>query len=1333
MSIKKHLPGKIIAGMFLGLICCGVTAQNFTREIQLAKALNEIGLTDYADDLIEGLLKSNPGNELLSAQRINNLLAQNKTEEAMTLAKKFAPGTDAYYETLASIGVYYVMRLKFDEGIAQLAPVMEYAAKSGKVANFKKSLLALMTAYQKAGKAPEAQKVLEVISMSEKGDNAAGKRDMLYSQARFGLDSVEDMQKRQKTRWDYLNKKITTSRRLIEMSAEERTKLYAALGKKLSDAASALLTADPTKGAELQKLLAAKKTEDEKYYDALKTKKADAVEANAARLAVYEALGSLVGLSSTDSAEMANMARIHTMNEGALLKDLWAKKSQEDGKYYTHIRKGGELNAGNYAQRANIYKDLGRVLGLSESESMEYAAYSKVLALQPERRRLISKGYHNLLIQEKEQLDKTDPMDWQDVVYTSFKALDEVLWAGQDVLYAMAVAQSMRANYYIGNYAAPLSGLRKYRNLFKLCDEAYKKDKEFGIEASPAADAKMWEGYLSAAYAQQLENSKDAKEKQEALKYYKRAFVAFGNLLKNYPKHKDGAKNYPEFLKAAENVARLEPGIAAKLQVEIAKVKKPENQEQDAEVEELVQPIPEEAFKTGSKMASELIKREHSPKPPTEAEWNAVRAKFKTVATELEPVMADKRLSTGLPKVLRYLTIANGYLGDVFRVETLTNLGKFKFRDDPLVQNGVIIAGNALWLQAERLEKAGKVAEGKALKQDAASVYGEFLDIARSHEHAPLVAIRLAREDFINANNEGAKLNQEKNPDARAVIRHKWITGFDNAVKRYAFVINNFSHRPEFIDEAFERSIEAYVLTKRYEQAVELGKKYCANGSENPARIITAKMDIAANLYSQGGVYEKEAMTKKEEAVVIVIPTPVKPEPPAAAPAAAPAVDPQVAYQEALTKYEEDVKTAKILTEKRDLLNKEAEELTAKAHECYKEAITHINELTNEWLAPKGPFASLANAPETAKNKLRAASLLPWLYDGCGDVENAVKMFEGFIATYPQEKTVPQYLMRLSVLYTEADKTDDARRILNKLSTEFRHTPEGRNAKFSLAHNLYTKGNYGRALTELHEIFSTPELKQNLTVSNYRFLASELVKCRDPQYAKAAASYAQLASEELLRLVKTPNAADWVGDLKAKEFAANPKEAEEFFALLYEKLLADAAVAASAMGDFSKAATYYTSLEKHNKNTPYLYQMYFGRADAYLHLKKYEEAKQDLVKVGRRANLANQTAIYNKAQTMLAGIWELQYEANKDQSYLNRAYALYSIVAALPFGPTTVLKVDPDNPEDDTPLYLERAVYKSAELAGKLGKTAEKKQMVEKYQKYYPDGRYKVEVRNLAQ
>ena len=119
--------------------------------------------------------------------------------------------------------------------------------------------------------------------------------------------------------------------------------------------------------------------------------------------------------------------------------------------------------------------------------------------------------------------------------------------------------------------------------------------------------------------------------------------------------------------------------------------------------------------------------------------------------------------------------------------------------------------------------------------------------------------------------------------------------------------------------------------------------------------------------------------------------------------------------------------------------------------------------------------------------------------------------------------------------------------------------------------------------------------------------------------------------------------------------------------------------------------------------------------------------------MGRRANLANQTAIYNKAQTMLAGIWELQYEANKDQSYLNRAYALYSIVAALPFGPTTVLKVDPDNPEDDTPLYLERAVYKSAELAGKLGKTAEKKQMVEKYQKYYPDGRYKVEVRNLAQ
>ncbi len=1364
MTVIKHLSGKaVLAGLALSMTCCGISAQdrNFTHEIRLAKALNEIGLTDYADDYIEDLIKKNPGNALLEAQRIDNFLNQNKMDEAIELAKKFPAGSDAYYESLASIGTFYVSRSRFDEGIAQLKPVKDYAAQSGRVKDFKKPLLVLMTAYQKSGRAAEAQQVLELISLAEKGEDASMKREVLFGKARFALESVEEMKKRQDIRWKELTDKIAAKTNLIRLTPEQRKTKYEEMSKRLLDAVNAAVAAAPSTAGDIQKVLAQKKTEDEKYYAGLQ-KKADAVLSNQARMAVYEQLGNMVGISAQDMAEIAEIARIHAMNSnnGLLnsLNQLMGRRVQVENNFYNAYYNPKVNNANNEKTRQEWYKDYGRILGMSEAEILEYAGYEKVRRFQPERKALLFKGYANLVMADKEKLDKVDPMDWQDVIYKAYEALNEVMWGGQDVLTAMAVAQDMRADYYLGNYASPLLGLRKYKKLFQLCDDAYKNDKEFGIEGSPGADAKMWEGYLAAAYAKELEDGlKDVKDpealkkqKENVLKYYKQAFVAFGNFLKKYPRHHGGGKSYPEFLKAAENVARLQPSMAARLQQEIAKVPKPENKDENAVVEELVQPVPEEAFKNGMKLAQACMKKDATSKPATDAEWDSVRKQFQVVAHDLEPVMADKRLSSGLPKVLRYLLIANGYLGNTLKTQTLSDLGAFKFRDDPQVQNGILIAGNALWAQAERLEKAGKTAEAKALKEEAAQVYADFLTVAKSHDHAPIVAVRLAREDFTKANAEGEKLNQETNPDARAVLSHNWLTGFDRAIKRYGFVIRNFSHRPEFIDEAFERSIEAYVLTKRYKEAVALGKEYCINGSEVPAKMLNAKTDIAANLYSEGLAYEKEAAGKRLEAAAIVIPNPVKPEPPApeaaatpqtqqaqpaaenaAAPAdapAAPAEDPQAVYEKALAQYETDVKQVKILTEKQKVLNQEADELVAQAKICYQEAITHLNEFTGQWLVKGGPYEKEMKSAAADQNRLRAASMLPWLYDGAGDMENAAKNFMAFINAYPQEKSVPQYLLRLSVLCTEMGKDQEASQVLNILTSRFPDTPEGKNAKFALAHNLYGRGNYEMALQNLNEIFSNPDLKKNLTISNYRWLASELANCPDAKFAKDAASFALRASEELVEKVKTPVVADWVGDVKAKEFEVNPAARTEFFDGLYELLLNDAATAANAMGDYGKAIKYYTDLEHLNKNTSFIYKLYFGRAKAYLSMtpKNYEKAKADLARLARRANLAGQTSIYNKAQVMIGDIWE-------EQGDLKKAFAMYYMVSALPFSATTVLKVDPDHPEDDTPLYLEKAVYKVAELADKVGKPEEKKVMLEKYKKYYPDGKYKVEIKNLEQ
>ncbi len=1346
MTVFRHLSGKaVLAGLMLSASCTGLFAQNqtYAHEIGLAKALNEIGLTDYAEDLIEGLLRSNPDSDLLQAQRIDNYLNQNKTEEALALAKKFPAGSDAYYNTLASIGTFYVSKMRFDEGIAQLQKVKDYAAQSGKVKEFQKPLLILMTAYQKAGRAMEAQQVQELVFIADKGEDAAQKRDVLYLKARFGLDSVEEMKKRQETRTKALSDLIAKKTALVRLDAAARKKKYDEMSARLMNAANTAVAAAPSLGADLQKVLAQKAAEDKKYYNGLQ-KGADAVLSNQERLKVYTQLGSMVGITAQEMEEMAEMARINTQQGTnnaltASLNTLLGSRGNIDNAFYKDFYKPQANKTKATNDRLKWYRDYGRVLGISESEILEYAGYEKVRRFQKERQDLLLKGYTNLLMPEKEKLNVTDPMDWQDVIYKAYECLNEVMWGGQDVLTAMAVAQDMRADYYLGNYASALMGIRKYQKLFKACDEAYKDD----ISSSPGADAKMWEAYLADAYAKELEG---LKKKADALKYYKQAFVAFGNFLKKYPRHREGGKCYQEFLKSAENVARLQPDMTGRLQTEIAKVKKPENRDTTADIEELVQPIPEEAFKNGLKLAQVYMKKDATKNPATDAEWENARKQFRIVAAELEPVMTDKYLSTGLPKVLRYLMIANGYLGNTLKTQTLSDLGAFKFRDDPQVQNGMIISGNALWAQAERLEKAGKAAEAKALKEDALVIYADFLNVAKSHDHAPIVAVRLAREDFVKANEEGIALNKETNPDIRAAITRRWMTGFDSAINRYRFVIKNFSHRPEFIDEAFQRSIEAYMLTKRYAEAAELGKEYCAYGSEDPAKILNAKSDIATNLYNQGNALEKAANEKRIDAASIVMPQPVKPEPPAETPAAqtaqtaqtpaanaeqpaapaAPAEDPQEIYKKALAQYEADTKMLAVMTEKRQVLNKEADELSAQAKECYLEAVTHLKELTEKWLAKGGIYEAQANSAAAAQNKLRAASLLPWLYDGAGDKANAAKEFLKFFQTYPNEKAVPQYLLRLSVLCTELGKDQEASQVLNLLTAKFPNTPEGKNAKFALAHNLYSNGNYTAALANLHEIFSNADLKKNLTISNYRWLSSELVKCRDPQFAKAAASYALLASEELVNLVRKPVAADWVGEIKAKEFEANPAQGETFFEGMYEILLNDAANAANAMGEYNKAIKYYTDLEKHNKNTSFIFQIYQGRAKAYLNStpKRYEEAKADLAKLGRRANLAKQFSLYNKSQVMIGEILE-------EQGDLNKAFGMYYIVAGVPFNESTMLTVDPEHPEDDAALYLEKAVYKVAELADKLGKPEEKKAMIAKYKKYYPDGKYKVEIKNL--
>ena len=81
MLKKRYLTGKVLAGITFGMCCAGLSAQQFERDIQLARELNAINLQDYAQDLIDGLLAENQNSQELLAQRAENFVAQGKMEE----------------------------------------------------------------------------------------------------------------------------------------------------------------------------------------------------------------------------------------------------------------------------------------------------------------------------------------------------------------------------------------------------------------------------------------------------------------------------------------------------------------------------------------------------------------------------------------------------------------------------------------------------------------------------------------------------------------------------------------------------------------------------------------------------------------------------------------------------------------------------------------------------------------------------------------------------------------------------------------------------------------------------------------------------------------------------------------------------------------------------------------------------------------------------------------------------------------------------------------------------------------------------------------------------
>lgn len=1289
MLKKRYLTGKAIAGITLGLCCVGLPAQqDFQRDIALAKELNAINLQDYAQKLIDSLLAKNQDVPELLAQKAENFVVQGKMDEAKAIIATLPKNSPAYYQAQAGIGIYFVQRRKFAEGLPMLMEVKDYAVKNNLVSAYQLPLQWLLTALQDQGKAAEAQELLAILAAlgQEEPETEAQKkeqqREMQLAQARYGLSCIENMKEQQKTRYDALMAEFNDKWKAAYMTPANR-------------------------------------------------------------------------------------------------KDLDSLKKQRDNataNYYKSIR-GGNAKAAETHRTIyeNAYKNIAKKIGMSEANALELASLQKVVSLQKERYNLIIQGRSKLNPQQVAFLQITDPNDWQDVIFKILNEMEEVQWGGHDSCFFMAVANIMQAYYHLGLYEQALKVYRKNAKDFQLCDAEYKKNPALAIENSPTSDARIWEGMCALALAKQKELSTKADDKKLAEKYYRQAFVAFGQLLINYPKHRDGAKNYPIFLEIVEKLKALNPQLAGKLDAQVARVPKPERKvSATQEIENLIAPLPAEEFKKGSQIASENQQKDRTSTPSTDADWEKCQVHFKVVVSELAPLLSEKRLSNGLPKLLNHLMIAYGYLGDELNVRALAEMSEFMYRDDDLIHHGLVVAANALWIRAERLEKAQKYEEARFLQDKTMILYDIFLRIAPSHPYAPIVAMRLASVEFLRADQLGKILNAEKDTEIRERLRKERLAGFDRAIARFEFIFNNFANKTEFLDRAYELAVEAYRLTKRYEKAAIMGERFCNSGTKDINRLLKGKMDVAANLYNH--VLELQEATADLQKRVDAIVEPTAP----TAPEDKEDVEAMKAYENALKEYEAAKLNYQALLESKKKIEDQIAQNKQKIQSLSLRALEHIKEL-REWLSEKGMFEQYARTPRGAEVNLRADMITPWLYTAIGDNEKSVQEYENFVNKHPDHEQVPPYLMQAGVLCLDFDTTK-ATYFFNKLATEHKDKPEGKQVVYFLAMTLYNRDRMAEALTEFEKIFRNDaqgsELRKKLTCNEYRWISENLLKCKNPQFAGRAAIIALHASEELIKLISAPKITltDWVSPKKAAELESNQEQFLKFISNMKELFLMNSANAARIIGKayldtqkiekdptraaalgqeatkyYQRAISFYDKLVPENMRmksvSMYYYEVLFNRAEIKLLLKDFAGAEKDLIAASRRAN-GPLAGYYQKAQTRLGKLYMEQAVATGNNTFYNKAHGQFMIIAALPF-PEPDPEAEAAAPKKDEKEMtaeekfrlqvaqdgadaLEEAVFLSAKTAALLNDQAVATKMAQKYLKYYPEGKFIGEAKALA-
>ncbi len=849
-----------------------------------------------------------------------------------------------------------------------------------------------------------------------------------------------------------------------------------------------------------------------------------------------------------------------------------------------------------------------------------------------------------------EQLKNKGKEGWKEDIESTLGEFDKMLNADEDptVITVLTFVEKFKALVLLEKFEEAKELLGQYKDMTRLLDDQF--EKAGMIEDAPSAKMYLWIAKMNAALAQkETDKEKRIALNSKALEDFYRVITLYD--IKKCPHVPAAAKGFNKTKKELEK-----DGKKVTASVEIPA---------DFEIDRINAYYSQDEYNKVIPAAREYLRAE-----------NGISSEH---APDILAKLADSYLKT--EKILEAISIT-GLMADAYP-------------DNKNTPKLLLMLGELKW---KEYKDQKDTPQGQKALEDALIVYEWYMKKCPAHKYAADICMKVAMVYYDRAAEEAMKVNEMPPGEEKARANAEAREMFSDAVPRFRYIIDNYSHTERGKDAAFllaqcHANLHDFLkATEIYAKVCELETNYENKDKRNMGRVAEAKFRLSDN-------YVRYAEKLQEEAAELKKQLEKEPEP------------------------EEEGAGGADVAE----IQKAIGEKNAEAEKYFNLAIGNLEELTDKWMQPGGRLHDLEK--QSDKDKVReiydrTIAYIPWIYDREGDVQQTIAAFTEFINKYPEHKSIPKALKRRAFIYLDQDDTLKATRDFDTLSSKY---PEhARTIQIDRAKAMYEVGNYSKSIESVSKMFEGD--KSEISVSSLKWIGRNLYDC-EGKHPREGALLALKANELLLERLKKPVLAEWVSKAKAEEIEAHLKLRTDTIRIIREKLLLDTAKAAFYAGEPERGIKYLDELLK-NDMTPYYYKGRFLRARLYRKLEKFGKAIQDYSTISQTAIKAKRFDVYNEAQCRTGDTYI-------EQGDYARALAAFLVIAVIdPEPKIQALKDENLHPEKKQRLeteleWNEYALYKKTLCHAELGEDEQKREMQARYRKFFPDGRFLDEIKEI--